>query len=102
MEKNNLTNIGSKIKKERRLKGLSQSILSKNLGISAEQIRRHTRRILKEIPPEEGNISTKVNIRKSRKKQNKKKKTPLSDQLATDLTKLAESNKLDPVIGRHS
>ena len=57
---------------------------------------------MKEIPPEVENISAEVNIRKSRKKQNKKKKTPLSDQLATDLTKLAESNKLDPVIGRHS
>ena len=74
----------------------------KKLGISPEQVRRHTRRILKEIPPEVENISAEVNIRKSRKKQNKKKKTPLSDQLATDLTKLAESNKLDPVIGRHS
>lgn len=80
-------------------KGIVIEVLKK-LGISPEQVRRHTRRILKEIPPEAENISKEVNVRKSRKKQ--KKKTPLSDQLATDLTKLAESNKLDPVIGRHS
>ena len=82
-------------------KGIVIEVLKK-LGISPEQVRRHTRRILKEITPELENISKEVNVRKSRKKQNKKKKTPLSDQLATDLTKLAESNKLDPVIGRHS
>ena len=29
-----------------------------------------------------------------------KAKTPMVDQLATDLTSLAEENKLDPVIGR--
>ena len=33
-----LTNIGSKIRKERRSKGLSQSELSKNLGISASYL----------------------------------------------------------------
>ena len=85
----------------REKKGIVIEVLKK-LGISPLQVRRHIRRILKEIPPEAENISAEVNIRKSRKKQNKKKKTPLSDQLATDLTKLAESNKLDPVIGRHS
>ncbi len=85
----------------REKKGIVIEVLKK-LGISPLQVRRHIRRILKEIPPEVENISAEVNIRKSRKKQNKKKKTPLSDQLATDLTKLAESNKLDPVIGRHS
>ena len=85
----------------REKKGIVIEVLKK-LGISPLQVRRHIRRILKEIPPEAENISAEVNIRKSRKKQNKKKKTPLSDQLATDLTKLAETNKLDPVIGRHS
>ena len=34
MSSESFTNIGSKIRKERRFKGLSQSILSKNLGIS--------------------------------------------------------------------
>ena len=38
MERSDLSNIGSKIRKERRLKGLSQSELSKNLGISASYL----------------------------------------------------------------
>ena len=38
MEPSDLANIGSKIRKERRLKGLSQSELSKNLGISASYL----------------------------------------------------------------
>ncbi len=38
MEHNNFSNIGSKVRKERRSKGLSQSNLSKNLGISASYL----------------------------------------------------------------
>ena len=38
MENHNLSNIGSKVRKERRSKGLSQSDLSKNLGISASYL----------------------------------------------------------------
>ena len=38
METSNLSNIGSKVRKERRSKGLSQSELSKNLGISARYL----------------------------------------------------------------
>ena len=38
METSNFSNIGSRIRKERRSKGLSQSILSKNLGISASYL----------------------------------------------------------------
>ena len=38
MELNDLTNIGSRIRKERRSKGLSQSDLSKKLGISASYL----------------------------------------------------------------
>ena len=38
MEPSELTNIGSKIRKVRRSKGLSQSELSKNLGISASYL----------------------------------------------------------------
>ena len=38
METINLSNIGSKVRKERRSKGLSQSELSKNLGISASYL----------------------------------------------------------------
>ena len=38
MTKDNFSNIGSRIRKERRLKGLSQSNLSKKLGISASYL----------------------------------------------------------------
>ena len=38
MSAGDLTNIGSRIRKERRSKGLSQSVLSKNLGISASYL----------------------------------------------------------------
>ena len=38
MEKSDFSNIGSKIRRERRSKGLSQSVLSKNLGISASYL----------------------------------------------------------------
>ena len=38
MNSESFSNIGSKIRKERRLKGLSQSILSKKLGISASYL----------------------------------------------------------------
>ena len=38
MNTSDLSNIGSKIRRERRSKGLSQSDLSKNLGISASYL----------------------------------------------------------------
>ena len=38
MDSSGLSNIGSKIRRERRSKGLSQSVLSKNLGISASYL----------------------------------------------------------------
>lgn len=82
-------------------KGIVSEVLKK-LGISPEQVRRHTRRILKENPPEAEKTSGEIHVRRSHRKKDQKNKTPLSDQLATDLTKLAESNKLDPVIGRQS
>ena len=74
----------------------------KKLGISAEQIRRHTRRILKENPPDLQKEKSTRSKRGSRGQVDKRKKTPLSDQLATDLTALAEKDGLDPVIGRQT
>ncbi|NKQ36515.1 MAG: ATP-dependent Clp protease ATP-binding subunit [Chloroflexi bacterium] len=75
--------------------GMALEVLRK-FGISPEQIRRQTRRMLKENPvgPSESAKTT----RRSAKKE--KSKTPLVDQLATDLTALADEHKLDPVIGR--
>ncbi|OJX40496.1 MAG: NDP-hexose 4-ketoreductase [Chloroflexi bacterium 44-23] len=87
--------------------GLASDVLKK-LGISPEQIRRQTRRVLQEgggttaTPPKTGSRSSSSESRAGQPKADTKKdaKTPLIDQLATDLTALAEENKLDPVIGR--
>ncbi len=71
------------------------------LGITPEQIRRQTRRIMQEasgMTPAGTPASGKVATQKT--EQAGKNKTPLVDQLAVDLTTLAEENKLDPVVGR--
>ncbi|MCB0035001.1 MAG: NDP-hexose 4-ketoreductase, partial [Anaerolineales bacterium] len=62
----------------------------KKFGISTEQIRRQTRRMLKESPVSAGE---RTSTRRTTKKE--KSKTPLVDQLATDLTAAAEDGKLD-------
>ena len=80
----------------RQNEGLAIDVLRK-FGISAEQIRRQTRRMLRESPVATSESSSST-PRRSAKKE--KSKTPMVDQLATDLTALAEENKLDPVIGR--
>ena len=75
--------------------GIALNVLAK-LGVTSEQIRRQTRRVLHESSaPRRG-----VERRSSSRKQERQKKTPLVDQLAIDLTSLAEQEKLDPVIGR--
>ncbi|MDW8328205.1 MAG: Clp protease N-terminal domain-containing protein, partial [Anaerolineales bacterium] len=82
----------------RQNEGVAVDVLKK-LGISAEQIRRQTRRVLQENPSQSQfqrqPVAAQGDIRKK-----ERVKTPLVDQLATDLTALAEENKLDPVIGR--
>ena len=78
----------------RQNEGVAMDVLRK-FGISAEQIRRQTRRMLKESP-----VSTRERPAKSGKRE--KSKTPLVDQLATDLTSMADERKLDPVIGRNN
>jgi ATP-dependent Clp protease ATP-binding subunit ClpC len=72
----------------------------RKLGISAEQIRRQTRRVLEEGSSLQPSVSAAGETTPQRGEEKKKDKTPLTDQLATDLTSLAEQNKLDPVIGR--
>jgi ATP-dependent Clp protease ATP-binding subunit ClpC len=90
--------------------GLGMEVLRK-LGITAEQIRRQTRRILQESssnppagqqPAAQASASAAANrpAGRSQEKDKDKAKTPLVDQLATDLTTKAEEGKLDPVIGR--
>ncbi len=78
----------------------AMNILGK-LGFNAEQIRRQTERVLKESQSEARPALT-GRSSSSRRRTEKKdtEKTPLVDQLATDLTALAEQGKLDPVIGR--
>ena len=82
------------------------------LGITPEQVQRQTARIIEEYQQiqeeakkseisdelEKSDVISRRGV--SRRKEKEEGKTPLVDQLATDLTALAEENKLDPVIGR--
>jgi ATP-dependent Clp protease ATP-binding subunit ClpC len=77
-----------------RSEGAAMDVLKK-LGVTPDQVRRQTRRVLQESS---SSPSAVPETAKSGGKQ--EPKTPLVDQLATDLTTLAEEGKLDPVIGR--
>ncbi len=68
--------------------GIAVNVL-KTLNVSPEKIRNHLTRALMETAP--------ASTAAERKRDTK---TPLLDQIATDLTTLAEQGKLDPVIGR--
>ncbi|MBX3056841.1 MAG: ATP-dependent Clp protease ATP-binding subunit [Anaerolineae bacterium] len=83
----------------RQNEGLAIDVLRK-FGISPEQIRRQTRRMLKESPVAATEAAAPAKRGGSTTKK-EKSKTPMVDQLATDLTAMAEENKLDPVIGRN-
>ena len=76
--------------------GVALDVLRK-LGVTPEQIRRQTRRVLQEST---ASRRTSVGEQKPARQEQQKPKTPMVDQLATDLTSLAEEDKLDPVIGR--
>ena len=78
-----------------RSEGAAMEVLKK-LGVTPDQVRRQTRRVLQE------SSGTQASAVPETAKQGGKQepKTPLVDQLATDLTTLAEEGKLDPVIGR--
>ena len=77
----------------RQNEGVGMDVL-RRLGTSPEQIRRETRRVLQEAPIRRATQAS------GRERKEPQVKTPLVDQLATDLTGLAEEGKLDPVIGR--
>jgi len=79
--------------------GVAMDVLRK-LGITAEQIRRQTHRILQESTTTRRGTAVGEAQRSTKQEPQQKSKTPLVDQLATDLTALAEEGKLDPVIGR--
>ncbi len=75
--------------------GVANDVLTK-LGVTPEQIRRQTRRVLQESSSSRRSSGE----RKPSQPEKQQQKTPLVDQLAIDLTSLAEEGKLDPVIGR--
>lgn len=81
--------------------GIAMDVLRK-LGVTSEQIRRQTRRVLQESSASQktGAGAPAGERRSSTRQESGKSKTPMVDQLATDLTQLAEESKLDPVIGR--
>jgi ATP-dependent Clp protease ATP-binding subunit ClpC len=79
-----------------RVDGTAMEVL-RRLGVTADQIRRQTRRVLNETassPAPAGGTQP------SPRAPATGPKTPLVDQLASDLTTMAEEKKLDPVIGR--
>ena len=75
--------------------GIALNVLRK-LGVTPEQIRRQTRRVLQESAAPRKSPAKRAPARAEKKGG----KTPMIDQLATDLTSKAEEGKLDPVIGR--
>ena len=79
--------------------GVAIDIL-KRLGISPEEVRRQTRRVLQESPVQ--NPQPNQEDDRQRRPRPREGKTPLVDQLATDLTALAQEGKLDPVVGRET
>jgi len=81
-----------------RSEGAAREILRK-LGVTPEQVRRQTHRVINESSP---SIAQPAGGKEQQKQSTKEQKTPLVDQLAVDLTTLAEEKKLDPVIGRQT
>jgi len=81
-----------------RTNGAAMRVLLR-LGITPDHIRKQTRRVL-----DEGStaITPAGASNAPRREKRDKQKTPLIDQLAIDLTSLAEEGKLDPVIGRQN
>jgi ATP-dependent Clp protease ATP-binding subunit ClpC len=87
--------------------GVALDVLRK-LGVNADQIRRQTRRVLQETSSSSSSSSSSPSPRqaagvgesRAARQDAQRSKTPMVDQLATDLTAKAEEGKLDPVIGR--
>lgn len=81
-------------------KDFGMEVLRK-LGVTTEQIRRQTYRVLNENSlAGAAATSSGEHTAQQKPETGKKDKTPLVDQLAVDLTSKAEEGKLDPVIGR--
>ncbi|HUH97829.1 MAG TPA: ATP-dependent Clp protease ATP-binding subunit [Anaerolineales bacterium] len=78
-----------------RVEGPAMEVL-RRLGVTADQIRRQTRRVLNET----ASSPAPAGAPQLGRAPASGPKTPLTDQLAVDLTTMAEEKKLDPVIGR--
>ena len=78
----------------RQTEGVAIEVL-KRLGVSPEEVRRQTRRVLQESP-----LQPRQAPQEERRTRTREGKTQLVDQLATDLTAAAQEGKLDPVVGR--
>jgi len=81
--------------------GTAMDVLRK-LGVTPDQVRRQTRRVLNETTSSPTPSAPGSKRGAANKPQQSGAKSPLVDQLATDLTALAEEKKLDPVIGRQT
>mgnify|MGYP006091517927 FL=1 len=68
--------------------GVAAGVLE-NLGATLEDVRKESEKILSENASSSVSTTTKI-----------KSKTPMIDELGTDLTILAKNGKLDPVVGR--
>lgn len=80
--------------------GIAIDIL-KELDVLPEQIRKQTRRALQDSPSAPRPPAPEPRKREPRTSASSSgQKTPLVDQLATDLTQMAMDGKLDPIIGR--
>ncbi|MDL1896319.1 ATP-dependent Clp protease ATP-binding subunit [Anaerolineae bacterium CFX7] len=76
--------------------GIAVNVL-KSLGVSPDKVRSN---LAKEVMNSTPAQSEQEKATAGGKQKRGESKTPLLDQLAIDLTSLAEENKLDPVIGR--
>jgi ATP-dependent Clp protease ATP-binding subunit ClpC len=87
----------------RQEEGIAIDVLKK-LNIRPDDVRKQTRRVLQESPvqPNKPSAPPPANAPAPPSPRRQNVKTPLVDQLATDLTALAEEGKLDPVIGRET
>jgi ATP-dependent Clp protease ATP-binding subunit ClpC len=84
--------------------GVAIDIL-RQLGVNPDQIRRETMRALQETPATGEKAAPAAaggTTPQSSQSKKERPKTPMVDQLATDLTTAAEEGKLDPVIGRQT
>jgi ATP-dependent Clp protease ATP-binding subunit ClpC len=79
-------------------KGVAYDVLAQ-LGLTGEQIRGQTLRMIEETK-DKNKLKRERRHSDRSKKSTSKSSTPMVDQLAVNLTELAEEGKLDPVIGR--